>query len=446
MKQKIPNLSLRPRAKGDPIYVWQPGPSRRKAGWKGVALKRPDGSHAPERVAVEQARWLNAILAAWSRSDPARMSELAEAWRNGRETRDGGKLLVACPFVEPPAPDMRVFAAPAPIRHVTATDLWTAFRQSKEYRSLSSSTGDIYRGQFRQIIEWLADDPVEKLSAAAVSDYFDLIESPHLASLRYATARRVFAWAIRKGVVTMVNPFLGLELPAPPPRVRVWSEEEIEATLATALKHGKVSLALAIQIALATAQRPVDVCRLGEGHRLDGRGWRGWRIRQKKTGKIVEPVPDPYFVSEDFVDRLHEHHARNLKQVPDLPARIAAMREKLKSYKAYDQVPYLLCENGRPYTTASLGQEWKAFRPIVAKELPSIGGTKDIPAARFQDLRDTAITSMSNRGYSLLQICAQSGHEPAHVGQVLKHYVAMTGDLSSSAIRQLAANPDKPSV
>lgn len=452
MRQTIPNLTERNRRSGEPVYIWQPGPTRRKAGWKAVALKLDDGTHSPERVAVLQARWLNAILAAWAKQDNERIEKLQMAWRSGRDERDDGKTISACPFIEPPFPGGLKFTVAHVARHVTAADLWAHYEKSKEFRDTSDGTKRTYRNQFKPIVDWLASDPAAKLTKRSAETYFELISSPSVSAIRLAVARVVFAVAVDDGLVQS-NPFVGVSVAEPPPRVRIWTPDEIAASIEVTTKAGREDLARAIKLGLSTAQRPIDFCRIGISHRLDGRGWRGWRIKQMKTGKIVEPINDTQFAPSAFVDELDELHHENLKRLPDLADDLRTLRSKVKTWKAYDTLPYIIRENGLPHSVDSLAHDWKKYRPEVAKLVPSIlHGTEASPLqANIQDLRDTAVTSMAERGWSILQICAQSGHEPKSALEVLKHYVAMTGDLASSHVRQMTmletpTNDDPKSV
>jgi integrase len=58
---------------------------------------------------------------------------------------------------------------------------------------------------------------------------------------------------------------------------------------------------------------------------------------------------------------------------------------------------------------------------------------------RDQDLRDTAVTWLARAGATLPEIASITGHSLRSIHQVLQHYLAITPELSDSAIAKLVA-------
>ncbi len=63
----------------------------------------------------------------------------------------------------------------------------------------------------------------------------------------------------------------------------------------------------------------------------------------------------------------------------------------------------------------------------------------EIADAWFLDLRDTAVTRLALAGCTIPQICAVTGHSERTCYDILKHYLALNGELADSAIAKLVA-------
>lgn len=104
--------------------------------------------------------------------------------------------------------------------------------------------------------------------------------------------------------------------------------------------------------------------------------------------------------------------------------------------------------NSRPWVTEGndkkLGKQCSVHR--VARGLRPEGDAEPSKAAkaehlRFNDLRGTAATLLSEAGTGIPQICAVTGHRLQSATRILKKYLAMTPALSKAAILAFQASP-----
>lgn len=125
----------------------------------------------------------------------------------------------------------------------------------------------------------------------------------------------------------------------------------------------------------------------------------------------------------------------------------AALRRMLDGIER--RGPYILTrENGRPWFTEkddkAMGKDWSAhmiasgLRPANYSELTKIEKRAYL---RFNDLRGTAVTLLSEAGNGIPQICAVTGHTLQSATRILEKYLAMTPALSRAAILAFENSP-----
>lgn len=73
------------------------------------------------------------------------------------------------------------------------------------------------------------------------------------------------------------------------------------------------------------------------------------------------------------------------------------------------------------------------LRAIAARTVPSIVD------AWFMDTRDTAVSRLALAGCTVPEIASITGHDEESVYKLLKHYLALTGDMADAAIAKLVA-------
>ncbi|PHR91083.1 MAG: hypothetical protein COA69_13605 [Robiginitomaculum sp.] len=223
----------------------------------------------------------------------------------------------------------------------------------------------------------------------------------------------------------------GLKIPTPKPRVRVGTDEELDAIMLAAENPLKIhqltgakinekrpsellprpSLADALMIALWTAQRQTDILLLTSPNLSRGR----CALQQSKGGKFVSvPLMDP------------------LKQ------RIAELKRR-KMQRGWGDRPQIILTdvNGIPYQTkAATNTTFSSYfcrvRNLAAEICPSVADFQ------FRDLRDTALTRLGAAGCDIWEIISWSGHNPDTAMQVIKHYMAIDQSFADRAGEKLA--------
>jgi integrase len=223
------------------------------------------------------------------------------------------------------------------------------------------------------------------------------------------------------------NPFHRLGLPDLPSRSQVWKPGQIAAVIETARKPGpwgrvtgrykieaaRPSIALAVIIAINTAQRPSDICALRwsqyDDHLIT--------LTQIKTGASVAiPVTAELKVALDDAKR-----ARTEGKVV-----------------AFDQDgPIVVNEvSGRPWTTGSLEAK---FRKVCR----GAGVPDDL---QFRDLRRTATTHLAEAGCSLHEIAAIGGWKVDTVAKMMEVYGKVNITMAENAIVKLEQYRSKRSL
>jgi integrase len=231
----------------------------------------------------------------------------------------------------------------------------------------------------------------------------------------------------------------------------VASEAEIIALLEAADALGLPSIGDAIIIALYTCQREGDVLRLTErnggagGNRslaakvADGEPilFRPHKTR-KKNNTAVKAWPDAEGV---LARRLGEAEARRRAWSP--PRSHKGMRSDYIRSLMSPPSPIMAMgaivmreRTGLAWNAKSFGKEFSRVRAEAAKACPSLLGADGELALHFQDLRDTGLTRLARGGANPLEIADLSGHAPATVTIILKHYVEMDGELGRQAVQK----------
>ena len=174
---------------------------------------------------------------------------------------------------------------------------------------------------------------------------------------------------------------------------RIWSPADIGAFMA----HGYYEINLAVTFGLFLGQRSNDLRSLQRSQYQDG----AFTITQSKTGRTV------------FIP-VH----KSLKRI-------------------MERMPCPKFSDGRNYfLTSKKGYRWKA-RNFKRQHLSVRRAAGLADRVTFNDLRGTAITTLSEAGCTVPQISPISGHSMASVNKILEKYLARTMRLAKSATARL---------
>lgn len=190
------------------------------------------------------------------------------------------------------------------------------------------------------------------------------------------------------------------------PRVRAGSFAEIMHLIATADSMGRPDVGDMIMFGATTSQRQGDriACLLSQ--RTEG----FIAVKQSKTGALVHLTEQRLFTQ-----------------------RIEAQLKRRKAMKI-DSVHLCISEaTGKQWAHNNYAHCYDRVRAKAAETLPSVADLTD------QDMRDTAVTWHVAAGSGLMQIASSTGHEPATIQQVIRHYMGHHPDISRETGDKLCA-------
>ncbi len=404
---RIACLTGKTNKAGITSWYWQPSATLARAGWKPLALGKDEGK---------------AIAAARARNQEV------DLWKAG-----GGK---------PREVRQRV-------QQATLAALIVRYRREVIHGKkpsgaprIAAKTRTIYETSLKRLETWAGKQPLAFITPARVRVLRDANARPveaggigHSAAFNLLKVlRQLFAFAesidaIPKGS----NPAASFELAAPPPRRAVWEAEDEAAFIAAAYDLGLPSMALAIALALYTAQREGDLIAFTEPQYQeialfdpllrrpfqDENGLvMGWCLAQGKTSTEYAAV------------RLE------IPLEPNIRARVeAAIRANRARDRAADPVRLLT----HVLVNDSTGLPWKKrhFCTTWRKVLTHAADRAGRPAMAglvWHDLRRTRVVRLRRRGMAKEMIAAITGHSPHSIDEMLKVYGPVDPTMTAAAI------------
>ena len=367
---KRPQFFVAKAQKEHTLYYWQPSKALVQAGFKTVPLGK---------------------VLATALSDAEELNRKAAKWRGGLPVR-------------------------AVNRHGTLPWIIETFKQSPRWQKLRSGSAREYECCFRQILKWSAkrgDPPMRTITRRDAEQLWASLHegAPYMA--RYVIARCSqlwnYAFDLDEDVVSR-NPFHRLGLPALPSRSQVWQSKQIEAVCLASVAIGHPSLALAIIIAINTAQRPSDIRAL-RWSQYDGRAI---KLTQIKTGaRVIIPCT----------------------------AALRAALDDARRMRTGGKVVAL--DPDGPIVAGERGQVWSVFYFIHQFRLAC--RTAGVPdEMQFRDLRRTATTALAEAGCTLHEIAAIGGWSVQTVAAMMAVYGKVNITMAESAITKLEEYRKKP--
>ena len=406
-KIDIPCLISRTAQSGVTSWYWQPSRTLRAAGWEPVAL----GKDRAAAVRIAEAR-----------------NEEVDAWKNG------GKI-------------------PRGIRARSATGTFGAlidrYRRDIVHGTkpsgaprLKPRTRIVYETGLKRLETWGGKHPLAFITPARVRALRDATARPiakggigHAAAHNLLkVGRQVFAFgenidAIPKGA----NPFANFDLAAPPPRSASWSEEDQAAFVAAAYELGYPSMALAIELAIYTAQRESDLIAFTEP--------------QFQALRIHNPAVHERLAGDDGIVRgwvfaqikTTTEYAERLMEIPFEPEIRAKVEAAIRTNRARDRAatpPRLITHvlvndaTGLPWNQRHFIRTWSKIADHAAKRTGRDGMRKLV----WHDLRRTRVVRLRRHGHDKTTISAITGLDPKSIDEMLKIYGPIDPTITAAAI------------
>ena len=411
----IPCLIGKTNMGGITSWYWQPSATLAKAGWKPLALGKDANA---------------AFIAAQKRN------EEVEAWKAGG----------ALPQIKPKVRGGTFAKLLADYRRdvVLGTDTATGRRKIKD------STAGTYEVALKRLEAWAGQHPVGYITPARITALRNATARPivaggigHSAAFNLLkTLRQVMQYAVRNDVIAH-NPALRFDLGAPPSRAQVWEADDEAAFIAAANDLGLPSMALAIELAIYTAQREGDLIAATEAQlveleihdiaardRLAGKDGKvlGWRVAQAKSSDLYAStwmeIPLEPLIREKVERAVRHNRAKDRAATP----------ARLLTHVLVDD------RTGLPWKRRAFVS---AYRAIINHAIKSTGRAH-MESLVWHDLRRSRVVRLRRRGFIPSAIASITGHSPASINMMLKVYGPIDPTITASTIAStLEALPTK---
>ena len=277
----------------------------------------------------------------------------------------------------------------------TFSHLVEELRRSAEWSDKGQRTIEELEYAIGVIEPLFGDSDLKEITPKVCRRFYDVLRekgSIHRAKKVMKWFRYLFNFALRYQL-TDLNPTLAVRIKQPKAREALWSPEQIKAVITKATEEGRPCIALAVQIAHATALREADVLALTWGQ-FDGDRL---VLRQGKTGKVIS-CP----LGAEMVNMIE---ARRAGTIPLANA------------------PIIRGPHGRPYLKSNFAHR---FRDICR----ATGIPDDI---KFMDLRRTTATELAAAGATAPEIASVTGHSISRSQQILDTYVRTNEAMARNA-------------
>lgn len=431
---------------------WLPSPTRRKQGWRPVDLAKltPRGGKEwlREGDAIERCKAINAAVQAWTLRGapvPADMADFAPAGSvdgsaltpsQKADKRSIGALvdewLVSSKFTLPRAQGGLAPSTIADYRSKIGVFL-IALVESEEPAAVD--------GVRRLPIETLAV-PDEEDEEFPVDDAYQWLLKNRGHDMAFgvlSVASVFFTWCWKKKRIKAMaaNPVELVEREPTDGRIRVGTQEELAALIASASALQRDSIGDAILLALDLGWLQADLLTLDKRHvqKLPdpATGVPTWTIprhARAKTGVVSSDI-QLTAIGAAAIDRIIARHAASGVSPTHLIVREPSPRNRSGVWKA-----------------RAFNDTWREVRAHAAKTVPSLltgDGLEGSPyngAFDFMDLRDTFITLAREAELTVEQVCSRSLHTNSdRVLQVWKkHYGAITRGVAAAGAKKMAAH------
>lgn len=406
-KVKIPCLVGKTNKAGITSWYWQPSKTLAEAGWTGIPL----GKNMAAAVTAAQER--NRLVDKWREGDfsPKNVSRHNNTGTVGaliaryrREIMDGTDASGN--------PKLKPRTREGYETHLKRLDAWAG----------------------KHPLEYVTKLRVKKLKEAIAKpvDQGGLGHSPAFALLKMG--RQVFAFAEACDLIPPgANPFREFGMTGPASRRLIWSAEDEAAFVAAAYELGLPSMALAIELALYTAQREGDLIAFTEPQLQDLEIY-DTRLRDMlagEDGKVKGWVMDQA--------KLTNHDQARSMEIPIEPKLAAKVQAAIRNNRARDRAmdpPILVTHvlvndrSGNPWKKRHFIKTWTQIRDHAAERT----NRPQMKKLVWHDLRRTRVVRLRRRGMPKEMISAITGHDPKSIDEMLKVYGPIDPTITAAAL------------
>jgi hypothetical protein len=149
-------------------------------------------------VAIAQAHWLNAMLAAWRLGDHDQVRQIAHDWQAGSSSERYGQRLDAAPALAYQAPGVKGGKA-----RPAGANSWAAlvklYHAGDFYAALARATQKDYDYHLRALDPLLGDRPVQSLTRGPLRKLYETLtrtHGVHVANMRMRVVSAVLSYGI----------------------------------------------------------------------------------------------------------------------------------------------------------------------------------------------------------------------------------------------------------
>lgn len=410
---RIPCLVPKTNKGGITSWYWQPSATLSKAGWKPVTL----GKDANAAYAAAQRR-----------------NEEVEAWKAGG----------ARPHIKPKLQTGTVSALVDRYRREVLHGINPATRKPK----IKDSTAGIYEIALKRIDAWAGKHPIAYVTPARVRALRDANAKPidqggmgHSATFNLLkTLRQLFAFAERCDMIAKgSNPATAFDLGAPVPRAQVWSAEDEAAFIAAAYELNLPSMALAIELALYTAQRTSDLIAFTEPQ-LQALDIHDELVRNRFAGP-ADKDGNPGAVKGWCFNqqKTSDEYAQTEMEIPLEPMLLAKVEAAIRTNRARDRaatpkrlITHVLIDDrtGLPWKRRAFVSAWTDILDHAA----TATGRAHMRDLVWHDLRRTRVVRLRRRGMPVAMIASITGHSSQSINMMLKVYGPIDPTMTAAAL------------
>lgn len=295
-------------------------------------------------------------------------------------------------------------AAPTTARPGTVEDLIEKYKNSSAFTQLAAKTRKDYTYYLDKISVLMGDQLAISISAKIIQDIYETLHGQRPAQAAYLVRviRILFNYAERRSIIPKgSNPATKPNLRYKAEKGRLWTPRMIAALVDTADRNGFYAIGTAVYLNEWLGQRRGDVIRLRIDAYRDGKIF----VKQSKTSaEVYLPVDDVPHLKQRLHDQLKKNKAR-----------------------ATPGTTIIQREDGTPFTDDHFTKMFRRLCKLAECECPEIKGMK------FMDLRQTAVSRLTESGSTIQEIAAVTGHSFKACEAIVDRYNIRTTKAAENA-------------